>query len=333
MRRMVRWSSLAGCALVTLACACQAGAQSPPAARNATADVINRAAVAITDIRLASRVTNGWGGNLLTGEIKPGERRQVTPQRQEGCLYTMRVVYRDNRFEWFGWIDLCNKSGFDLAARVAQQVGNQDGYLSPPSATVTFDNRSGKTVQSLRMAVGGGQIGPDRLGGQPLPPGKTRDIRLDPDKGCLFRIRAIYDDALSEVFQSADLCTFHTVILKRDMPLASHQVPADLRLPVAQNLMLWNQTHMTIDFVYVFQPGAPKGIDRLGRTKYLHPNERWRIEVSDQTVCLVTVQAMYANKQPEQITDFDLCAREEPEVVFRGPNTGWRGPGTRSGRP
>jgi hypothetical protein len=272
-----------------------------------------------------------WSDNLVTTEIKPGDKRKIAPPRQEGCLYRMRVVYRDNRFEEFGWIDLCNDSGFNVAARVALQISNQSSYVKPPAGTVTFDNRSGRTVYTLRMTADGSQIGLNRLGNEPLAGGKTRDIRLDAGKGCLFRIRATYDDFTNEILGPVDLCNNLTVQLKRDAPVPSHQVPPALRVRMARTVVLVNKTNLRIDNVHMYV-GNTIGTDRLGQD-YLFRDGRYPIDVVDLPECLVNVRATYFNGQVEQISNFDLCDREELELQFRGPNAGWQGPGPPQRRP
>jgi hypothetical protein len=306
------------CAFLYLGCASGVSAQStPPASPRAVLEAVNRATVPIADIRLASRAMNHWGRNLLVTQIQPGELRRVVPERHEGCLYSVRVVYRDNRFEQFTNFDLCRNHEYLFAARVAQPIDNR-GAFNVPSRPYRLVNRASKAIEVLRMSPANSRMwGPNRLpGDRDLEPELHVDVPLDANAGCLYRIYAFYRGGLTGIVASADLCEEHSLALGRESQFKSDQVPAGMRLRAASSAVVWNRNGLQIDWIYV-QPNNPDR-DRLGQQRILRNGERGRIDVSDQTTCLVTVVAVYPGSRQQETKTLDLCAFDEPEIVVNG---------------
>ena len=294
-------------------------AQSAPAASaKAALEVVNRAAVPIADIRLASRAMGTWGFNLLATQIEPGEQRKVLPARQEGCLYSVRVVYRDNRFEHFIEIDLCSNHDYLLGAKIAQPISNQDAYNAPPRPYVRLVNRTSKIIEVIRMSPANSRTwGPNRLpADQFLDPERHVDVPLSANAGCLYRIYSYYRDGLTGILSSADLCEQYNIGLGREPQYRNDQVPAEMRIRAAQFVNVVNRSGFQIDWIYI-SPANPNQ-DRLGTQQVLRDGERQRINVADQATCQVTVTAAYQDRQRREEKRVDLCGADEPELVLYG---------------
>ena len=294
-----------------LAFACTSGAM----AQSAALELSNRGAMPITDVRLASRVAAAWGKNLLTAHIGPGQQRALAPERQEGCLYSVRVGYSDNRFERFALIDLCHNKDYAVAGRFARAAGADNDV--PPTSEVSIANQANMIIRVIRMSpVGERMWGPDRLGDQLLNPGKKINVALDKNRGCQFRVYAYYNDSRVEVIRSINLCNDSYISLRRENLTSLNQLPADMRLQTTRAIHVVNQSGLQIDRVYVFPLNDRNlGEDRLGRS-VLPPGREWRVDVSDQTQCLVTVLAVYQDRREERAPNLDLCAAHEPRVTM-----------------
>ena len=307
------------CALLYPLWASGVTAQSTPAASpRAVLDAVNRATVPIADIRLASRGMNHWGPNLLATQIQPGEQRRVVPERQEGCLYSVRVVYRDNRFEQFANIDLCRNHEHLFAARVAQPIGNRDAFNTPSRPYVRIVNRASKAVEVLRVSPANSRMwGPNRLpGNRDLEPELHVDVPLDANAGCLYRIYAFYRGGLTGIVRlgrsvrGVRRCARGRAAIQERSGAGRH---ADQDCTVGHRL----EPKRSPDRLDLVHPNN-RDRDRLGQQRILRNGERERIDVSDQTTCLVTVVAVYPGRQQRETKALDLCAFDEPEIVMNG---------------
>ena len=298
-----------------------ASAQSTPVGA-AALDIVNRASVSIVDVRLASSAMGAWGSNLLAAPVGPSQQRRVMPERQEGCLYAIRIVYQDNRFERFGVLDLCRNNEFIFAAKTAQAIANQGVYTAPPAYDVSIANRSSLTIRAIRMSpVNDRMWGANRLGSKTLAPNQPFSVPLDKDRGCLFRVYAFYEDSMVEVIPSANLCDDHNVVFRRTAALTYDRVPANMRVAPTNAILVSNQSGLRIDWIYVFSGNDQnRGRDRLANNEILPSGGQKRVDVSDQSQCYVTVLAVYQDKREERLQNFDLCAAHEPIVTMRMPS-------------
>ena len=314
-----QWAEAAACgAWLSLACVAGVAAQTAPGSPRAVLEAVNRSSVAIADIRLASRAMSSWGPNLLAAQIDPGGQRNVLPARQEGCVYSVRVVYRDNRFEHFVDIDLCSNHDYLFGAKVAQPIGNQDAYDAPPRSYVRLVNNTSRSIEAIRISpVGSRTWGPNRLStNQSLDPERYIDVPLTTGAGCLFRVYAYYRDDLTGILSSVDLCQQYNIGLGREPQYRSDQVPADMRIRAAQLVNVVNRSGLRVDWIYVSPANSSQ--DRLGAQQVLRDGERERIDVADQTTCQITVTAVYQGKQRQEEKQIDLCGADEPELVLYG---------------
>lgn len=315
-RRQLLMGPLCG-GLLCLVDASGASAQSTGAA---ALEIVNRASVSIVDVRLASSAMSAWGSNLLATPVGPSQQRRVAPERQEGCLYAIRIVYQDNRFERFGVIDLCRNNEFVFAAKTAQAIANQSVYSAPPAYDVSIANRSSVTIRAIRMSPANDRMwGANRLGSKTLAPNQPFSVPLDKDRGCLFRVYAFYEDSMVEVVPSANLCDDHNVVFRRTAALTYDQLPANMRVTPTNVLLLSNQSGFQIDWIYVFSAND-RGRDRLANNEVLPSGRQKRVDVSDQSQCYVTVLAVYQDRREERLQNFDLCAAHEPIVTMRMPS-------------
>jgi hypothetical protein len=291
----------------------------------ATLEAVNRASVAIIDVRVATKAMGTWGNNLLASHIAPGQRRRVLPERQDACVYFIRIVYNDNRYEHFPLIDLCRNTEYIFAAKTAQPITNQAPYTAPPSSEVTIANKSSRTISYIRMSSLNERVwGPDRLGeDRTLRAGENFKIPLAGSRGCLHRLRATYDDNLIEIVAPTNLCDDPTITLQRSVAIHSGEEPPNMRLTPTNALFASNQSGQQIESMFVFPRGERSydrhGPDRLGNSLLPAGRPPMRIDVSDQNVCFVTVLARYQSRREEQQV-VDLCAAHEPTVVMRGPS-------------
>ena len=74
-------------------------------------------------------------------------------------------------------------------------------------------NRTGHTIMTLQVSASSDtEWGPDLLGSDVLPNGRTAQVSFDDDSGeCLWDIRVTYDDGDSNDLRQINLCRVATV--------------------------------------------------------------------------------------------------------------------------
>lgn len=184
-------------------------------AQDTAFEVVNRSTVIIDRIYLAPLNARTWGRDWLgDGVLNPGYKIKLDPGSANGCVYHVRVAYRDNRVEDKRQQDLCKVSEltFNASAAVARQDNTQQQQgqpQKPPARNPDFKvvNRSTKVITGLFVsAVNDENWGNDRLPGT-IAPGEEFMVRLPRDGRCNFDIRVVYDDKTSEERRAQDLCS------------------------------------------------------------------------------------------------------------------------------
>ena len=185
--------------------------------------------------------------------------------------------------------------------------GPPTGAPSPPprgasasERSLEVVNRSDTTVRQVfifQPAQAGRSEGPDRLGTEVLPTGRSTTLRLGRVAQCQAQLRAIWEDATEETVP-VNICTAQQFIFtderRRDISLA-------------------NNTDNQLTQLFIFERGSTEpGPDRLGAAS-VPPNDSFRVRIRGFAACQVTVRAAFQNA-PAETRQVDICA--EPRLAF-----------------
>ena len=181
------------------------------------------------------------------------------------------------------------------AAPAAAQAQRQQ-----PGPSFTLKNEGDVTVYGLFVARGGTGArnwGPDRLGNDMVPAGRSFVVRLPAGFGCSADIRIVFEDGAEDIRERVDICREREVVAARSAPAAAPDREVDLI----------NAGPRTIMYLYIRPAGGGEWLeDRLGNA-VLEAGARFTAQVPDQG-CLYDIRVEYDNEAAEERRNVDLCA-------------------------
>ena len=169
-----------------------------------------------------------------------------------------------------------------------------------PERQVNLANRTDTTIRQVFIFApgqSGRNEGPDRLGTDVLPAGRSYVLRLGRVAACQQQLRAVWEDATEETI-ALNICTQADVALtderRRDIEIA-------------------NDSDNQLMQIYIFERGNQEpGPDRLGAAT-VAPNDTHRIRIRGFAACQVTVRAAFQGAEAET-READICAT--PRLAF-----------------
>lgn len=187
-----------------------------------------------------------------------------------------------------------------LALAVSLPSGSVEAQAQRQAPSFTLKNEGDVTVYALYVArggTGGRDWGPDRLGNEMIPAGRSFVVRLPTGFGCSADIRIVFDDGGEDIRERVDICREREVVAARSAPAAVADRDVDLV----------NAGPRTIMFLYIRPAGGGDWLeDRLGQSVF-PPGSRFTAQVPDQG-CAYDVRVEYDNEAAEERYDIDLCA-------------------------
>jgi hypothetical protein len=164
----------------------------------------------------------------------------------------------------------------------------------------TLKNDGDVAVYELYVARGGTGArnwGPDRLGTEIVPAGRSFVVRLPAGFGCSADIRIVFEDGVEDIRERVDICREREVIAARSAPAA---VPD-------REVELVNAGPRTILYLYIRPAGSNDWLeDRLGSAVF-EAGARFTAQVPDQG-CSYDIRVEYDNDAAEERRNVDLCA-------------------------
>jgi hypothetical protein len=181
------------------------------------------------------------------------------------------------------------------AAPAAAQAQRQQ-----QAPSFTLKNEGDVTVYELYVARGGTGArnwGPDRLGTEMVPAGRSFVVRLPAGFGCSADIRIVFDDGVEDIRERVDICREREVIAARSAPAAAPD----------REVELVNAGPRTILYLYIRPAGGDEWLeDRLGSAVF-EAGARFTAQVPDQG-CSYDIRVEYDNDAAEERRNVDLCA-------------------------
>lgn len=205
-------------------------------AQDTAFEVVNRSTVIIDRIYLAPLNARAWGRDWLgDGVLNPGYKVKLDPGASNGCVYHVRVTYRDARVEDKRQQDLCKVSELVFNGSGAVAQAPQQQTPKPPAQASNPDfkvvNRSSKTIVGLYVsAVNEENWGNDRLPGT-LAAGEEFMVRLPRDGRCNFDVRVVYDDKTSEERRNQNVCSIEQLAFSGQAGQTARRPPQGAEQP------------------------------------------------------------------------------------------------------
>ena len=188
-----------------LAIAGAARAQTEP---NPSFNLINKSGMPIAHVYANPAGFADWGQDRLSGgKVAPGGRFGVRLLANGKCIYDVRVVYADGRTEDRRNLDTCKTEDVVFGAPETSGAPGKQTGSSKTDPSFRLVNRGKSPVRELyAMPAGMTDWGSNRLGGDPLPAGAYRIIRLPRDGNCVLDVRAVFDGGAAAEKRHVNTC-------------------------------------------------------------------------------------------------------------------------------
>ncbi|WP_338665506.1 hypothetical protein VQH23_10065 [Pararoseomonas sp. SCSIO 73927] len=192
--------------------------------------VANETGLAVRELYLAPTTQTDPGPDRLGADTLPaGGSLRLRLGRNQPCAWQLRAVLADETVEERR-LDLCRSSRVML------------GDASAPAREITVNNDTDLDLRELYAAPPGAAArGPDRLGAELVPAGRTHRLRLGRRRDCVFDVTAVMADGSTVLRPRVDACRNPRIALSdpgliwRDLTVANrsgrvlhglHVVPA-----------------------------------------------------------------------------------------------------------
>ncbi|MBR0662346.1 hypothetical protein [Neoroseomonas oryzicola] len=206
--------------------------------------VRNETDTTILQLFAAPPGTAGRGPDRL-GEnvVDAGREFRFRLGRTRDCVFDVVAVFEDGEEDARRGVNLCREPRLVF------------GDPNAPRREARIDNTSDRTMREFYASTRApGAWGPDRLGADLLPAGQGFTLRVR-GQGCLWDLRAVYEDSAEEVKRGVDLCT------TRQLAFDGSGAPR----PPERRLTLVNRHGAMVQEVYISGSSEEDwGPDRLG---------------------------------------------------------------------
>jgi hypothetical protein len=300
------FAGMGGIALLALLLASspgQAQNQSQGQARGAAAEreavVVNETGLAVRELFMAPATVAAPGPDRLGADTLPnGGTFRVRLGRNQPCAWSLRAVLADESIEERRNIDLCRSNRVTL------------GDPGAPAREALINNDTDIDVREIFAAPSGATSrGPDRLGAEVIPAGRTHRLRLGRRRDCVFDIIAIMADGSEVSRPRTDLCRNPRVALAD--PNTSWR-----------ELTILNRAGRALQGLHAVAGGRGGpleseegwGVDRMGEEALPEGGIlRLRIRIPG---CEADLRATYEDDAAEAKRGVDIC--RTPSITFDG---------------
>ncbi len=182
-----------------------------------------------------------------------------------------------------------------MAVLAGQAVAQQ------PNPSFNLVNRTGRVVERAYTSPSGVNTwGPDRLGQNVLPSGRSLAIRLPADGNCLYDVRVEYQGGGSDEKRRINTC--NTV----DVIFGGGAAPQQ-RATNDPSFRLVNRSGRQINEVYATSVGVNTwGTDRMG-SEVIPPGATHIVRIAPDGNCVFDVRVVYADGSAAEKRRINLC--------------------------
>jgi S1-C subfamily serine protease len=303
--------ALALCAFLPMAPA-DAQTRQRPAARSPDVTVYNRSDTVLHYLFVTPVDSASWGEDRLGSDtVAIGRRTRFPLDAGRQCRFDIRAISAEGREETRFGVDLCQRPEVSLDGR--SQTTAQDVQRAGPIGLFTVRNRTGSTLQTLKLTQPNGDESDDILGSAVLAEGGTYTGRFTRRDGCVYDITATFEGRDEETLSGRNLCT------DRDVVFADgdrNSAPGAAREQLQVDIV--NRGTLTIQTLNVREARANAwGRDRLG-SEVISARNSFALRMPRGRGCQYDVRVTFdGNNQEEVRRDVNLC--ETRELAFTGP--------------
>lgn len=281
--------------------------------------VQNRGQAALQFLYVTPVGEAGWGEDRLGSDTVARNRNFRFTIEGEQCRFDVRGVYDNGREETRFGLDLCNRPELVMNGRT--QTTAADLQRQGPVALYLVRNRSGNTLQTLKLVAQNGDESEDVLGSTTLENDSSYTGRFERRAGCVYDLVATFEGASERTLRRRDLCATREVVFgagaEDNAPRAEGQErrnDQDREPPLAVTIQ--NRGGVAVQYLYVRPRGSSNwGPDRLGNETI---DARGTFQLSlPRRGCDYDVKIRFANDREEVRNAVNLCT--SPEVVVEGP--------------
>jgi hypothetical protein len=293
-----------------------------PAAGGNEVTLVNRGNAALHYLYVTPVGEAAWGDDRLGSETVARGRRFSFNLDGGECRNDVRAVFENGTEETRFGLDLCQRPEVTLTGRTqttAADLGRQG-----PVALYVVRNRSGSTLQVLKIVSADGQESEDLLGSTVVEDGRSFTGRFLRSAGCTYNVVATFDGAGDQTISDRNLCTSREVVFGADAPPAAAEPRRprgnEASRPDAETsgeplrFVLQNRGSVPIQNLYIRQRGASGwGPDRLGN-EVVSPRGAFNVSMPRGRSCEYDVRVVFDGGRQDLRNGVDLCQTSEYPV-------------------
>ena len=198
-----------------------------------------------------------------------------------------------------------------LALAVAMLAGQ--AVAQQPNPSFNLVNRTGRVIERAYTSPSGVNTwGPDRLGENMLPSGRSLAIRLPADGNCLYDVRVEYQGGGNDERRRVNTCNVADVVFGAGGAPQQSQQPQQQqqqqqRATNDPSFRLVNRSGRQINEVYATAVGVNTwGIDRMG-SEVIAPGATHIVRIAPDGNCVFDVRVVYADGSAAEKRRINLC--------------------------
>jgi hypothetical protein len=188
------------------------------------------------------------------------------------------------------------------ALSLAMAVMAGEAIAQNPNPSFNLVNRTGRVVERAYTSPSGVNTwGPDRLGENVLPSGRSLAIRLPADGNCLYDVRIEYQGGGNDERRRVNTCTIADVVFGSGGAAPQQRATND------PSFRLVNRSGRQINEVYATAVGVNTwGTDRMG-SEVVPPGATHIVRIAPDGNCVYDVRVVYADGSAAEKRRINLC--------------------------
>lgn len=280
--------------------------------------IINRAQGTLTYLFVTPVNEVGWGDDRLGSDTVGRGRRFRFDMDGRECRADVRAVFENGREETRFGMDLCRQPEITLTGRT--ETSAADLGRPGPVALYLIRNRSGHTLQTLKLVGTGGQESDDVLGSSVVENDGTFTGRFQRSDGCTYDLVATFDGAEDQTLTGRNLCTSREVTFTAEAP--ADQTPrrgagGEQAEPAGQplNFVVQNRSAVPVQYLYIRPAGGRAwGRDRLGN-EVIAARGAFSVTMPRGPSCNYDVKVVFDGGREDIRNAVNLCTTTEYAVT------------------
>jgi S1-C subfamily serine protease len=283
--------------------------------------VVNRANSTLQYLYVTPATDPAWGDDRLGNEtVRANARFSFRLGEGSQCRFDVRALFENGVEETRLGANLCQRAEITLTGR---SVASAADLARPgPVALFVVRNRTGNTLQVLRLTDADGQEGDDILGATVVEAGRSYTGRVARSAGCIYGLTATFDGGGGDrSIPRQNLCVDREVVFDSTTGAGQASVP-HAQQGEQLEFSVVNRSSVVIQYLYVRPTGTSSwGRDRLGN-ETVAARDAFTVRMPRGRSCQYDIRAVFDNNQEDVSTRVDLCQTREHLVSGPALTTG-----------